>query len=494
MRYILALSFLCMACDASAHFFGTIYSLPIPFWMYAYGAAAALVVSFALVAYFVNAGTIPQNFRTRDLSGNRVFSLLTGAVVASSLRALSVAALTLTIATGLFGQRGPFADFNMILFWVVFALGFTYLTAVVGDLYALVNPWRVLCEWVECIKPGSFVPRLPYPVWLAYWPALALYLAYIWLELFGHTQPRSLALALLIYSGITAAGAWLFGMEAWFRRGEFFAVFLRLIARMAPFEYTAASDGRRRLQLRQPFIGLIQDSAEHPSLVLFVLFMLSSTAFDGAHDTLPWVGIFWKGIYPHLAPLVAAASTQPYAIATGLYYAWQWAMLALSPFLYYGVYLLFVWLTKLAAGSAIPLRELSLRFAFTLVPIAFVYNITHYYTLLITQAPSLVKLISDPFGYGWNLFGTRNIDLPPLIPGAGFVWHTQVWLILAGHIVSVYLSHLEALKLFPGGRRAAISQVPMLFLMVIFTTVGLWILSLPIAAGQIVQAPPLPSN
>jgi hypothetical protein len=30
----------------------------------------------------------------------------------------------------------------------------------------------------------------------------------------------------------------------------------------------------------------------------------------------------------------------------------------------------------------------------------------------------------------------------------------------------------------------------MLLLMVLFTTAGLWILSLPIAAGQVVQPPP----
>jgi hypothetical protein len=65
------------------------------------------------------------------------------------------------------------------------------------------------------------------------------------------------------------------------------------------------------------------------------------------------------------------------------------------------------------------------------------------------------------------------------------VWHTQVALILAGHIVSVYLAHVEALKVFPNPRHAVLSQLPMLVLMVLLTTVGLWILSLPIDAGQL---------
>ena len=57
-------------------------------------------------------------------------------------------------------------------------------------------------------------------------------------------------------------------------------------------------------------------------------------------------------------------------------------------------------------------------------------------------------------------------------------------LILLGHVVSVYLAHVEALKTFQNAYRAAISQIPMLLLMVCLTSAGLWILSLPIASGQ----------
>ena len=48
----------------------------------------------------------------------------------------------------------------------------------------------------------------------------------------------------------------------------------------------------------------------------------------------------------------------------------------------------------------------------------------------------------------------------------------------------MYLAHVEALKVFATPRKALTSQLPMLVLMMIFTTLGLWILSLPISAGQ----------
>jgi hypothetical protein len=45
----------------------------------------------------------------------------------------------------------------------------------------------------------------------------------------------------------------------------------------------------------------------------------------------------------------------------------------------------------------------------------------------------------------------------------------------------VYLAHIEALAIFSTPRRAAVSQLPMLVLMMLFTTMGLWILSLPLS-------------
>jgi hypothetical protein len=62
-----------------------------------------------------------------------------------------------------------------------------------------------------------------------------------------------------------------------------------------------------------------------------------------------------------------------------------------------------------------------------------------------------------------------------------FVWHTEVALILIGHVISVYLAHRVALRLFSSRREAMVSQLPMLMLMVAYTVLGLWVISLPFA-------------
>jgi hypothetical protein len=54
----------------------------------------------------------------------------------------------------------------------------------------------------------------------------------------------------------------------------------------------------------------------------------------------------------------------------------------------------------------------------------------------------------------------------------------QVALILIGHLVSVCVAHMISLRVFPSRRQALLTQIPMLLLMMIYTSVGLWILSL----------------
>ncbi len=466
--------------DAAAHSFGRIYNLPVPFWLYVYGASAALLLSFLILGYFMTAPRAQAPARSVDLRHRRWVETLRRLRLTRILGWLALGLLLLCIATGLWGSRDPYRNFNMTFFWVVFVLGFAYLTAVIGDLYAAINPWRALVRLIGMRWHGFARGRLPYPERLGYWPALVLYMAFIWIELFAFVRPFQLAVLLGLYSLITLAGVWLYGSGAWLRHGEFFGVFLRLISKMAPIDYVPG----HRLRLRAPFTGALQGHATDWSLLLFVLFMLSSTAFDGLRATVPWFQLFWGDATGLIEGWIGQKPIYAYPWLRSYYLAYESAWLLASPFLYLSVYLLFVAVSRWLGGGKAGLREVALRFGYSLIPIALVYHVTHYFTLLLNQGPKIVSLMSDPFGYGWNLFGTAGLLRAPILPDLGTVWHTQVGLILFGHIVSVYLAHVEALRLFPTPRRALLSQVPMLLLMVAFTAAGLWILAQPIQSGR----------
>jgi len=87
----------------------------------------------------------------------------------------------------------------------------------------------------------------------------------------------------------------------------------------------------------------------------------------------------------------------------------------------------------------------------------------------------LLSALSDPFGRGWDLFGTadRAIDYW-MSPTA--IWYVQVAAIVGGHLTGVVLAHDRALALF-NPVRAVRSQYAMLALMVALTSLGLTILA-----------------
>jgi hypothetical protein len=398
--------------------------------------------------------------------------------VLRGLRIACVACLALTLSIALFGSRDPDQNLSLTLFWQVFLLGLLYLTAVIGDVYALANPWRTIAEWIE----GGRQPRWQYPSWLGYWPAIGAYVALIWLELFAHPRPALLAQMLVAYSAVTLAGAYAFGTAAWFRCGELFAVLLRTVGMLAPVRYRTGDDGRScTVALRPPFVGLIEQRADRMSLVVFVLFMLSSTTYDGMHQTIFWMGLYYNHLIVVLQSLWGGDLIAAQRVLEKWYALYQRAGLVLSPLFYLAIYLGILWLVRRMTSAGISLRTLALEFAFSIVPIAFVYNLAHYYTLVLTRLPVLPYLLSDPFNRGWNPFGFEGPPAEPPVLNMAAVWHIEVALILIGHVVSVYVAHRVALRLFPSRREALLAQLPMLVLMVAYTVLGLWVISLPFA-------------
>lgn len=464
-----------VAGPAAAHGFGALYNLPVPFWLYGWTAGATVVVSFLIAAVFLTgqAGTAG--------GGSIVLTPPPGARwLRRVLATAAVCLLVLCMVTGYFGNRDPVRNFSMPFFWVIFLLLLPYLTVLVGNVYGLLNPWQTLVGWLGRLRRGWTRGRVGYPERLGDWPAVVLYLGFIWFELFGTGKPRALAEFLTAYTALNLFGVWLVGVRAWFRHCEFFAVFLRLVGHMAPVEYGRDDAGRRVIRLRWPFAGLLAHRPAHLSTVVFALAMLSTTAFDGLKATQWWVRLFWGDPTGLLTQWAGAQPVKAIGLVRPWFIAWETLWLLASPFLYLGLYLLTIRLAKWLTGSPRPTRDLALDFGYTLLPIAIVYNITHYATLILTHGLKVISLASDPFGWRWDLFGTALKFRAPILPDMGVVWHSQVGLILLGHIISIWLAHVVALRVFGSRWRAFCSQVPMLALMVAFTVFGLWILAQPL--------------
>ena len=426
------------ATPASAHGLGARTDLPLPLWMFAYGAAAALLISFAGLAVF---------WRTSRLEGGvpgRVLlepgALTRGVLVAG--RALGLALLLLLVVAAGFGDADTVDNIAPVLVYVVFWVGMILVCALVGDLWRVVNPFDTLAAVVAT--------RSPRPYRWGRWPAVAGLSGFVWLELVypDRAQPRALAVAIVVYTAAILLGTVRWG-RGWLREGEGFTVFFGLLAHMAPVY--ADHDGR--IRLRPPLSGLVGLGPDAATQAV-VIVALGSTSYDGLSRTRFWIDLT-RNMDSFQAALVGTV---------GL----VWAVSVVT--------LAFVGAMRVT-GRLQRRRhpELTAAFVHSLVPIAFAYALAHYFSLLVFEGQSALALASDPLGQGWDLFGTAGNAVDFTVVSTTTIAYVQAAGIVAGHVAGVVIAHDRALALFPG-RDATRSQYPLLAAMVVFTVGGLALL------------------
>jgi hypothetical protein len=155
------------------------------------------------------------------------------------------------------------------------------------------------------------------------------------------------------------------------------------------------------------------------------------------------------------------------------------ALLVAGPLLLAALFLTTVSIMSRIAGGP-PLASLSGLFVLSLVPIAIAYHLAHYFSLLAVAGQFIIPLVSDPFGNGWDLFGTTLYRIDIGIVDARFIWYLSVVAIVTGHMIAVWLAHLTASEVYADNGAARRSQYPMLILMIGYTMLSLWILAQPI--------------
>jgi hypothetical protein len=464
---------LAFAAPANAHGFGQRYDLPLPLQFYLYGAAAVVVATFLLAGLFIRRAPEPRRGSRLDLLSLPGIRLLAHPLLILAIKFLSVGLFVLAVAAGFFGNQNPYRNLAPTLVWIIVWVGVAYVSAFVGDVWSLINPWRTIYGWAEGLfaRLGNRTElsfRLSYPKALGVWPAVGLLLAFSWIELVYPTPavPAQIACFAVGYSLLTWSGMAAFGRETWLRHGEVFSVVFGTFARFAPTEPRGRTPPA--LFLRPFGAGLLDERSGSPSMTAFVLLLLSTVLYDGLLST-PEFARLENAIG---ARLVNPGEFELIAVRTiGLIVFWL---------LFLGAFLAVSALMSAAASSRLRPNEIARRFALTLVPIAIGYHVAHYLVFLLIQGQYIIPLLSDPFGCGWNLFGTAGYRVDIAAVGARFAWYAAVAAVLVGHVVAVYLAHVVATRT-PQLRNLLLrSQAPLTALMVVYTFVSLSILAEPI--------------
>ena len=430
-----------------AHGIGGRSDLPLPLWLFAYGAGTALLISFVALRILWPRPRLDAVAAGRPAPGWATV-VADGAGVAGRL--LGVALFALVLAAAAFGSDSAAANLAPVAVYVLFWVGLALVSAVVGDVWRVLSPWDTIAAVAARLRgrrqDGPVRPLED----ATHWPAAAGLFAFVWLELCYHepASPPVLTLALIAYAVVMLAGAARWG-RAWLRTGDGFGVWFGLLATMAP----PYRDDQGRLRWRVPFSGLASVTPRAGTEAV-VLVLLGSTAFDGLTRSSFW------------ADVVGTRSGWEATLVSTVGLVWTTGIVAL---IYTGAMRLAARLTDREPGSLVA------PFLHSLIPIALAYTVAHYFSLFVFEGQQAIALVSDPFSLGWDLFGTidRGIDFRAV--STTTIAFVQAGAIVVGHVVGVAVAHDRAVGMFDRVE-ANRSQEPLLAVMVTYTVGGLALL------------------
>ncbi|MEQ1919047.1 MAG: hypothetical protein ABL955_07595 [Elusimicrobiota bacterium] len=223
--------------------------------------------------------------------------------------------------------------------------------------------------------------------------------------------------------------------------------------------FKTCEHGSMSLNLRPWASDLVVEGKPRMDEAALAMILLSMTAFHGLTMTPTWVALL--------------ESTRS---ATGMSFTGAFTVL-MTAFLIFPVLVYAALAAVSAAWARVEYRDIALRFAYALLPIALFYHLAHNAEHFLLEGPKVLALMSDPFGWGWNVFGTARWTVPPLVSLEG-LWRIQVLFVLVGHLYSLWITARTARRL-TAGRGVLAVQLPMLVAMVAFSWASLWLLKQP---------------
>lgn len=450
MKCIALLLLLLVPAAARAHGIGEVYTLPIPLHYYVINTALVVALSFIILGLFFNKKSQKKSV------AEKIIKLRALPFIMAVAKYVTFTLFTVAIVAGIVNQTYLYAHFTPVFFWVYFIIGASLLSAVVGNSWEKINPFKT---FAELLRVGATAQKTT-PVWVA--PLLLF--VFIWFELVSASSfaPQTISAVLLAYCAVTLVGANTY--RDWFRHGDVFGAMFGTFGIVSHLKLnpdnTELHVAKKEEQLRD---------VPHAYLLALSWLLLSGATFDSIKETVHWFNLFEKtGLHMDYQNLQVFNTTG----------------LILTPLFFVVTYLLSMRLMKWITRTNISTLSLAHHFTYSLIPIAFGYILAHNFSLFIVSGPQMFSLISDPFNFGWNLFGTADFMQTELILGAKFVWFIEAGFILLAHIVGVIYAHIIALSLFQNGKVALKSQYPLVVLMVFYTALTLWLISQPLVINQ----------
>ena len=341
--------------------------------------------------------------------------------------------LSLLILPGLIGNEEAKTSITPLIIWVFLWIGVPVLGLVFGDIYSKFNPLSIIPSPEK--KPSTV------------WFAAALFLGLTWFELVWRKpgNPTHIGIVFILLMLITT------GTRIIFSKASIEVDPLHLLHHLyAKLRFTVSKP------IYKNMLENIANLSNFKGMEYFILLMIGTVTYDGLRGTTFWYNLF-------------GSSTLDITFSTFAFFGINIVII--------GSYRFACWFALKVSGEKQDLNNISLLFGHTMLPIAFAYHVTHYLSLLLYESQTILYRLNDPYGIGWNLFGIDDVSINYFLTPVA-LWGIQVFVTLAGHMLSVVLAHDLAIKLF-GHQQSDKTQYIFLLITVGLTLQALFVLSVP---------------
>jgi hypothetical protein len=403
------------------HGIGSVGDLPIPFETVLNISAWVIILTFVFLKISWKKSVLIQKdviVEQRQPRLGKVFGILL---------------LSLLILPGLIGNEEAKTSITPLIIWVFLWIGVPVFGLVFGDIYTKFNPLSIIPSPEK--KPSTV------------WFAVALFLGLTWFELVWRKpgNPTHIGIVFILLILITTGARILFGKAS---------------IEVDPLHLLHHLYAKLRFTVSKPIYKNMLENLANLSnfkgMEYFILLMIGTVTYDGLRGTTFWYNLF-------------GSSTLDITFSTIAFFGINIIIICSYRFA--------CWFAIKVSGEKQDLNKISLLFGHTMLPIAFAYHVTHYISLLLYESQTILYRLNDPYGIGWNLFDIDEVTINYFLTPVA-LWGIQVFVTLAGHMLSVILAHDLAIKLF-GHQQSDKTQYVFLLITVGLTLQALFVLSVP---------------
>ena len=134
----------------------------------------------------------------------------------------------------------------------------------------------------------------------------------------------------------------------------------------------------------------------------------------------------------------------------------------------------FVWLGRKLSGARRSVVRLFTNLSYSLVPIGMLAWIAFSFAIILPNWAYIPRVISDPFGWGWDLFGTAGVEWNPV--GMRVMPILQVAALLFGLAFSIDVAWKIARQTLGDDRKASLATIPPVIFLAGVTGLFTWLL------------------